>query len=83
MLVANHWTECRVPDGGVGEGNEGAEWVCSSMERVTVVKGPDFPELPGTGPPIKEYTWRNPWVQLHIWQRMTLFVSVGGEALWP
>jgi hypothetical protein len=24
------------------------------------------PELPGTKPPIKEYTWRAPWLQLHV-----------------
>ena len=24
------------------------------------------PELPGTKPPTKEYTWRNPWLQLHM-----------------
>jgi hypothetical protein len=23
------------------------------------------PELPGTKPPIKEYTWRDSWLQLH------------------
>ena len=33
MLSANHWTECGVPDGGVGEGIEGAEGVCSPMEE--------------------------------------------------
>jgi hypothetical protein len=31
MFAANHWTERRVPDGGVGEGTEGAEEVCSPM----------------------------------------------------
>ena len=30
------------------------------------------PELPGTKPPTKEYTWRNPWLQLHMQQRMAL-----------
>jgi hypothetical protein len=24
------------------------------------------PELPGTKPPIKKYTWRDPWLQLHM-----------------
>jgi hypothetical protein len=24
------------------------------------------PELPGTKPPTKEYTWRDPWLQPHI-----------------
>ena len=25
-----------------------------------------LPELPGTKPPTKEYTWRDPWLQLHM-----------------
>jgi hypothetical protein len=24
------------------------------------------PELPGTKPPTKEYTWRDPWLQIHM-----------------
>uniref|UniRef100_A0A0V1KH67 Uncharacterized protein n=1 Tax=Trichinella nativa TaxID=6335 RepID=A0A0V1KH67_9BILA len=24
------------------------------------------PELPGTKPPTKEYTWRDSWLQLHM-----------------
>ena len=24
------------------------------------------PEFPGTKLPIKEYTWRDPWLQLHM-----------------
>ena len=30
-------------------------------------------ELSGTGPPTKEYTWRDPWVEPDMWQRMALF----------
>jgi hypothetical protein len=29
------------------------------------------PELLGTGPPSKEYTWRDPWLRPNIWQRMS------------
>ncbi|KRY63398.1 hypothetical protein T11_520, partial [Trichinella zimbabwensis] len=29
MLTANHWTEHRVPNGGVRERMEGAERVCN------------------------------------------------------
>jgi hypothetical protein len=36
MLTVNHWTEHRVSIGGVGEGTEGAEGVCNTMERATV-----------------------------------------------
>ena len=30
----------------------------------------DSPELPGTKPPTKEYTWRDSWLQLHMQERM-------------
>jgi hypothetical protein len=30
------------------------------------------PELPGTNPPTKEYTWRDSWLQPHMQQRMAL-----------
>ena len=64
-IAANYWTECRVPDGGVGKGTEGAEGVCSPVEGATVSTGQTpTPDLPGTGPLTKEYTWRVPW--LHV-----------------
>jgi hypothetical protein len=30
------------------------------------INQPDLPDLPGTKPPTKEYTWRVPWLQLHM-----------------
>jgi hypothetical protein len=39
------------------------------------------PEFPGTKPPTKDYTWSDPWLQMHILQIMAL--SMGGEALGP
>jgi hypothetical protein len=30
------------------------------------INQPDLPELPGTKPPTKDYTWRNPWLQPHM-----------------
>jgi hypothetical protein len=36
------------------------------------------PQLPGTGPLTKEYTWKDPWHWPHIWLCWT---SVGEEAL--
>ena len=30
------------------------------------INQPDPPELPGTKPPTKEYTWRDPWLQTHM-----------------
>ena len=46
MLAVNYWTEYRIPDGGVGEGTEGAEGVCSPMEGATVSTG-QTPRAPG------------------------------------
>ena len=68
------------PDGGVEEGTEGAEGVCSHMEGATVSTGQTcpIPPDPGTGPPNKEYTWRDPWSWLHVWQRMAL-LDINGK----
>ena len=60
MLTANHWTKHRVPDGGAGEGNEGAEGVYSHMEGATVSTGQTPWSSPGTGSPTKEYSRRLP-----------------------
>jgi hypothetical protein len=68
-----------VLDGGVGEGTEGAEGVCSTLEGATVSTGqPPPPELPGIGPPTKEYTWSN----IHG-RRWPCWTSVGGKVLGP
>jgi hypothetical protein len=40
------------------------------------------PELPGTKPPTKEYTRRNPWLQLHMQQRMALLDINGKRGPW-
>ena len=39
MLAANLWTEYEIPDGGVEEGTEGAEGICSPMEGSTMSTG--------------------------------------------
>ena len=97
-LVANQWTECRVLDGGVGEGTEGAEWICSPMEGATVSTG-QTPGAPRTGPPLRVYTWRttqsvhmegpprvytwrDPGLRLHVWQRMALLDISGRSGPW-
>jgi hypothetical protein len=66
MLVANDWTEHRVLNGGVRERTEGAERVYSPIGRTTMLTIQTSPEFPGTKPPTKEYTWRDPWLQLHM-----------------
>jgi hypothetical protein len=43
-----------IPDGGVGEGTEGAEGVYSPMDLQQY-------QLARAGPPTKEYTMSNPW----------------------
>jgi hypothetical protein len=82
MLAANHWTEYRVPDGGIGEGTDKTEGVCSPMEGATVSTG----QIP----------WSS-WGQDHQpksthggihglaahFQRMSLLASVGGVSLGP
>ena len=30
------------------------------------INQPDTPKLPGTKPPIKQYTWTDPWLQLSM-----------------
>ena len=57
-----HWIECGVSDGGVGEGTEVTEEVCIPMGGSNSVNWPDPLELPGTGPPTKKYTWRDTWL---------------------
>jgi hypothetical protein len=39
-------------------------------------------ELLGTGPPTKEYTWSDPWLQPHMWQRMALLDIIGRSGPW-
>jgi hypothetical protein len=36
------------------------------------INQPDLPKLPGTKPSMKEYTLRDPWLQLYMEQRMAL-----------
>jgi hypothetical protein len=50
---------------------EGAEGVCNPIGR-TISTNQTRSELPGTKPPTEEYTWREPWLQSHMYQRMTL-----------
>ena len=67
MLAANHCTEHGDSTGGVRERTEGSEGVCNHIGRTNTIEKPDPPpELPGTKPPSKDYTWRDPWLQLHM-----------------
>ena len=52
------------------------EWVKSCVKSKQQINQPGPPpppsELPGTKLPTKEYTWRDPWIQLPMQQRMAL-----------
>jgi hypothetical protein len=83
MLEANNWTEREVPKGGIRERTEGVEGVCNPIERATVSTNQTphhHPEHPGTKPPAKEYTWRDPCISGRGWPCWT---SMGGVALSP
>jgi hypothetical protein len=51
-------------------------WVFAPMWRASMSTGQTPLELLGTGPPTKEYTWKDQWLWPHIWQRMALGTSV-------
>jgi len=46
------------------------------------INQPDTPELPGTKPPTKDYTWGNPWLQQYMKQRMALLGINGRRGPW-
>jgi hypothetical protein len=82
MLAPNHWTECRVLDGGVGEGTVGAEGICNRMEGAAVSTSQIPQNSRGTGPPTTEFTRRDSWLWLHKWQRMALMNISGRRGPW-
>jgi hypothetical protein len=51
---------------------EKAEGVCSPIGRTTISTNQTPPELPGTKPPTKEYAWSDPWLPLHMLQRIDI-----------
>jgi hypothetical protein len=40
--------------------------VCNPIGKTTISTNQTPPELPGTQPPTKEYTWRDPWIQPYM-----------------
>ena len=65
MLAAKHWTEYWVSNGGRRERTERDEGFATHRKKSSI-KQPDLPELPGTKPPTKEHTWKDPWLQPHM-----------------
>ena len=57
---------------------------CRTMWGATMSTGqkPPPPELLGTGPPTKKYTWRDPGLQPHILQRVALLDISGRRCPW-
>jgi hypothetical protein len=66
MLTDNYLTEHWDPNEGSRGKTEGAEVVSNTVGRTTISNQPDLLEFLGNKPPTKEYTWREPWLQLHI-----------------
>jgi hypothetical protein len=66
MLSANHWTEHRVPNGGVKVLEKMNNGFATNRKNNNNNQLDTPPELPGIKPPTKDYTWRNPWLQLHM-----------------
>ena len=65
MLTANHWTEHKVPNGGVRERTEEAEGVCNPIGRTTVSTNQIPQSSQGSNYQPKS-TWRDPWLQPHM-----------------
>jgi hypothetical protein len=65
MLTVNCCTEHRDPNGGVRERMKELKGFATPQKEQQYQPPTHTPELPGTKPPNKEYTWRDPWLQLH------------------
>jgi hypothetical protein len=52
------------------------------MERATVSTGQHPLDLLGTGPPTKEYTWRDTWYWPNMWQRLAMLDISGRRGHW-
>jgi hypothetical protein len=57
------------PSGRARGRTEGAKGDCNPIERKTISTNqtpPHLLEFPGTKPPNREYTRRDPWLQIHM-----------------
>jgi hypothetical protein len=57
MLIANHWIEHGVSNGGFMKGLKEMKEFATHRKNIYQ---PDPPNLPGIKPTIKEYTWMVP-----------------------
>ena len=77
--AANHWTECRVPNGGVREKTERAEGLYNSIGRTTI----SITETPKSSQGLN-YQPKSTHGSSHICNRgWPCWASMGGEALIP
>jgi hypothetical protein len=61
ILTANHRPESKDPNRRAKGRTGGAEGVCNPIRRTISTNWTShLPELPGTKPPTKEYTWSDP-----------------------
>jgi hypothetical protein len=63
-VLSHYWA--RGANIGIRRRIEGDERVCNFIGRTTVSTNQKSPSLPGTRPQAKEFTWRDPWPQLHM-----------------
>jgi len=67
MLAANHRTENRTPLREIRGTIERVEGGCNPIKKKKKKKNnANQPELPGTKPLLKDYTWTDPGLQLHM-----------------
>jgi hypothetical protein len=63
------------------ENTEGAEGILTHRKNKNMNQQ-DPTELLGTKPPTKEYTWKDPWFQPHMYQRMDWLDINGRRGPW-
>ena len=66
MLTANYQPKTAELNGGVREQIEGAEGISKPLRKNNKSNQLNTIKLPGTNPPIKKYTRKDPWLQLHM-----------------
>jgi hypothetical protein len=65
ILRFNHWTEPREPNRRARGRTEEAEGDFNTIGRI--ISGNQDPlDLPGNKQPTKEYTRKDPWLQVHM-----------------
>jgi hypothetical protein len=79
MLAFSHQTELRNLVGELGEGLEELRGLKPHWKNI---RWPGHPVLPESRPLTKECTWRDPWLQILMQQRMAMPYSNGRGVPW-